>query len=35
MKNDVDQVYRLLSLKENDSDKYEAMIDFGAEYNIR
>jgi hypothetical protein len=32
MQNAVDQVYRLLALKENDPEKYEAMIDFGAKY---
>jgi hypothetical protein len=32
MKNAVDHVYRLLSLKENDPGKYEATIDFGSKY---
>jgi hypothetical protein len=32
MKNAVDHVYRLLSLKENDPAGYEAMIEFGAKY---
>jgi hypothetical protein len=30
MKNAVEHVYRLLSLKENDPGKYEVMIDFGS-----
>jgi hypothetical protein len=34
MKNAVDHVYRLLSLKENDPGKYEVMIDFGAKYTV-
>jgi hypothetical protein len=32
MKNAVDHVYRLLSLRENDPGKYETMVDFGAKY---
>jgi hypothetical protein len=32
MRNAVDHMYRLLSLKENDPGKYEATIDFGPQY---
>jgi hypothetical protein len=32
MQNAVDQVYRLLALKENDPEKYEAMIELGSKY---
>jgi len=34
MKNAVDHVYRLLSLKNNDPGKYEATIDFGSKYTV-
>jgi hypothetical protein len=34
MKNALDRVYRLLSLKENDPGKYEATINFGSKYAV-
>ncbi len=35
MQNAVNQMYRLLSLKENDPAEYEAMIELGSKYTAR